>query len=49
MATFTPVGVQAEAALFVDHMEFSSFNSDEDVSRDGKLPDALIAENWRDD
>ena len=44
--TLTLVGVRVEVVFFADHMEFSYFTGNEDVSRDEKLLHALIAENW---
>jgi hypothetical protein len=46
MVTFTLVGRRVEVEFFDDHLEFSYFKGNEDVSRDEKLLMALIAENW---
>ncbi len=44
--TLTLVGCRVEVAFFADHMEFSTFKGNEDVSRDEKVLYDLIKENW---
>ena len=44
--TMTLLGVRIEVVFFADHMEFSYFKGNEDVSRDETLLQDLIRQNW---
>ncbi len=44
-ATLTVVGARIEVTFFVDHLEFSVFKGNEDVSRDETLLRELINKN----
>ena len=46
MVTFTLVRNRVEVEFFVDHLEFSVFSGNEDVSRDEKALHDLIKNNW---
>jgi len=44
--TMTLLGVRIEVVFFADHIEFSVFKGNEDVSRDEDLLYDLIKQNW---
>lgn len=46
MVTFTLVGARVEVEFFVDHLEFSIFSGNEDVSRDETALRDLVKARW---
>jgi hypothetical protein len=49
MVFFTLVGCRVEVDFFIDHIEFSHFDGNEDVHDDWKLMQSLLDKHWSDD